>query len=115
MANNSNSSRCNVTTYSGCHLRNNRLKVSYVKKELLHVGAVEHIDYFGNKIIVYDCERTICDLIRNKKKVDTQVYYQSLQSYFNNKKLDMRKLSKYGKLFNVESEIAEIYSLYKSA
>ena len=108
-------SRCNVTTYSGCHLRNNRLKVSYVKKELLHVGAIEHIDYFGNKIIVYDCERTICDMIRNKKKVDAQVYYQSLQTYFNDRKLNMRKLSRFGKLFNVEGKIAEIYSLYKSA
>ena len=51
----------------------------------------------GNPILVYDVERTICDIVKNKKRIEQQVYVQGLQNYFLKGKPNLRKLSKISK------------------
>ena len=66
----------------------------------------------GNNILVYDKERTICDIIKNKNRIDRQVYIQGLQSYFLNGKPNIRRLSRYAKALNIQSKVMEIVALY---
>lgn len=33
-------------------------------------------------IIVYDMERTICDIIKNNHKIDVQTYTDAIKTYF---------------------------------
>jgi len=40
--------------------------LNFVKRELLDLGVIEMTSPFGMKIKVYDIERTICDIIKNK-------------------------------------------------
>ena len=58
----------------------------------------------GAELRVYDKERSICDLIRDKQAMDMQLYIQAIQEYF---KLanNARKLLKYGKKFGIEEKI----------
>lgn len=83
-----------VTTKSGYHLRNTNLKVYYVKEELLFLGVETIKTPQGNDVLVYDKERTICDIIKNKNRIDQQVNIQGLQNYFLHGHPNMRKLSK---------------------
>lgn len=55
-------------------------------------------------IRLYDKELCICDLIRNKDKVDIQIYTQAIKDYFNTK-VDRRKLLEYSKIFGVEDKV----------
>ena len=105
-------SEMTVTTESGYHLRDTSLKVYYVKKELLYLGMIEMENYFGNKIFVYDKERTICDIIRNKNRMDMQVYLEGLQSYFLKGKPNLRKLSAYAKKMGISQKVMEVALLY---
>lgn len=50
---------------------------------------------------VYDKERCICDLIRDKKDMDMQLYTQAVNEYFKAGS-SMRKILKYGKKLRVE-------------
>ena len=93
------------TIPSGYHYRKKtNLQLYYIKSELFNIGVVDFIDYEGNLIQIYDKERTICDLLRSKNKIEQQVLIESLQNYFY-KKPNLRKLIKYSKLFHLESEI----------
>lgn len=101
-----------VTTKRGYHLRNKNLKVYYVEDELLKLGIMEIDSPQGYPVKVYDPERTICDIIKNKNRIDPQVYITGLQSYFLNGKPQLRKLSKYSKKLKVQEKVMSIVELY---
>ena len=58
------------------------INFKYVDKELFEIGQVEQLSPFGHPIITYDKERTILDIIRDKKRIDSQVFRESIRSYF---------------------------------
>lgn len=101
-----------VTTKSGYHIRNKDLKVYYTNENLLDMGVIEINSPQGFLIKVYDKERTICDIIKNKNRIDSQVYIQGLQSYFLNSKPNLRKLSRYAKKMNIQKKVMDIVELY---
>ena len=104
--------KMSVSTKSGYHPRNTKLKVYYVKEELLFLGVETIKTPQGNDVQVYDRERTICDIIKNKNRIDQQVYIQGLQNYFLYGHPNMRKLSKYAKALNIQRKVLEIIALY---
>ena len=103
-----------VTTASGHHLRNSSLKVYYVKPELLYLGAVEIVNPFGNKVIVYDKERTVCDILKNKNRIELQVYSEGLRSYFLNGKPNLKKLSQYAKELGISQKMMDVAMLFST-
>lgn len=101
-----------VTTERGYHLRAANLKVYYVKPELLYLGVMQKENYFGNTVSVYDKERTICDIIKNKKRIEPQVYIEGLQNYFLYGKPELHKLAHYAKLLGIQQTVMDIAMLY---
>ncbi|MEG0423690.1 MAG: hypothetical protein RR524_03980 [Erysipelotrichaceae bacterium] len=100
-----------VTTYSGCHLRkSDEFKIFYVKKERLDLGVIEIKDNAGNYVKVYDKERTICDLIKNKDRIELQIYSETIQNYFK-EKVKLNMISKYAKQLGISKEVADVVSL----
>ena len=94
-----------MTIYSGYNagrLRASGYKVFYVKKEYLHVGAVMVKDLFGNEIPMYDMDRTICDMIRNRSSFEIQDFTAALKAYVRRKDKNVSKLYDYAKLFRIE-------------
>ena len=52
--------------YNASHLRSRGIRVYQVKADLVDLGVVDAQTSFGNKVRVYDKERTICDILRYK-------------------------------------------------
>lgn len=80
------------------------VRFHYVKPELYDLGITETETPMGSSIRLYDKERSICDLIRDRKHTDMQIYSQAIKEYFNHKP-NMRKLLKYGRRFGIEDKI----------
>lgn len=76
----------------------------YVKKELWELGITSIKSPVGATVRVYNKERCICDLIRDKKDMDMQLYTQAVKEYFKTGS-NTRKILKYGKQFGVEEKI----------
>ncbi len=94
-----------MTIYSGYNahrLKSDGIKVYNVKKELLDIGKTMVIDNLGYDIPMYDLERTICDLIRNRSSIEVQDFNSVLKSYVSRKDKNLNKLMGYAKLFRVE-------------
>lgn len=94
-----------ITIYSGYNasrLKKSGYKVYFVKKEYLNVGKVKVVDFDGNEIPMYDLERTICDMIRNRSNFEVQDFNTALKSYVRLKDKNLTQLFEYAKLFRVE-------------
>ncbi len=82
-----------------------KVRYHYVPQDLYNVGIIEITSPQGAKIYVYDRERTICDLVRDRKKVDMQLYSNALNVYFKSREKNIRRLMKYGKVFRITEEL----------
>ena len=59
----------------------------------------------GNLIQVYDIDRTICDIIIDREKIDKQIFTESIKRNFKSPNKNLRRLIKYSRLFKIEDEI----------
>ena len=59
----------------------------------------------GNLIPVYDIDRTICDIIIDREKIDKQIFTESIKRNFKSPNKNLRRLIKYSRLFKIEDEI----------
>ena len=83
---------------------NPNLRCHYVQSDTYEIGISETASPQGATVRLYDKERCICDLIRDKSQIDMQLYSQAIKDYFKTKP-NIRKLLKYGKLFGIEEKI----------
>ena len=74
----------------------------YVKKDYYDIGKITITSPFGREISVYDKERTILDIIKDKDRIDVQVFSEVIKSYFASKEKNLLKLSKYAIMMNME-------------
>ncbi len=51
--------------------------------------------------MIYDIERSICDVVRSRNKMDTQIVIDALKRYVLLKSVDMNKLHAYAMRFSV--------------
>ena len=84
------------------------VSLHYVDKSILNLGIETIKSPFGMNIKCYDVERTICDIIKDKKNMDKEIYSKALKWYAERKDKDLLKLVKYSKKLNIEKEVIEI-------
>ena len=73
-------------------------------KEFYDLGITETQSPQGGLIRLYDKERCLCDLIKDKNQIEKQLYVQAIREYFKARP-NVRKLLKYGKAFGIEEKI----------
>ena len=79
----------------------------YVKKDYYDIGKINMVSPFGREISVYDKERTILDIIKDKDRIDAQVFSEVIKSYFASKEKNLLKLSKYAIKMNMEHALKQ--------
>lgn len=97
-----------ITVPSGYYTRymkSNDYKFSYIKEELYGIGRIKVLTPYGNEVYCYDIERTICDLIRNKEKIEVYQFTDAMQRYARLKNKNIIKLYKYAEKFNIKEEV----------
>lgn len=91
--------------YNSRLLKDKKYKFSYIKEELYELGKIKMKTPYGNDIYCYDIERTICDIIRDKNKIEKYQYSDALKRYANLKIKDISKLYRYAEEFNIKTEV----------
>lgn len=84
--------------YNASRLKKYRYKPFFVKKEFLNLGKETVKDCFGNSVPMYDLERTICDLFRNRSSFEIQDFTTAVKSYARRKDRNIPKLYEYAGL-----------------
>ena len=99
--------------YNGSLQKKENVNLYYCKRELLKLGVMQHKLDSGNIIKIYDLERTICDIIRNKKKLDSELFNKAIRDYFYGKNKDNLKLHEYAKKLNIEKKVNDTFEVLK--
>lgn len=93
--------------YNGVLRKDKNVILHYVKLENFELGMIFLESPFGMKIKVYDVERTICDIIKNRKKMEPEIFSKALQRYSMLRDKDLNKLMKYAKILKVDKKVRE--------
>ena len=80
----------------------------YIKPELHDLGIVKKKTTFGNEVRCYDVERTICDLLRSRNRMDDETVISAIKNYAAYKDKDLNRLAAYAEKFRV-SKILKQY------
>lgn len=88
--------------YSTTRLKAEGLSVYTIKPELFDVGVSSGQTPFGHTVPVYDMERTICDLLRSRSRIEIQTFQGALKAYARRKDKKLRALMQYAGMFKVE-------------
>lgn len=97
--------------YNGTLQKNNNVNLFYTKKELLDLGTTNFKLASGNIIKVYDLDKTICDIIKNKKKIDAEIFNKAIREYFYSKKKNTLKLYEYAKKMNIYNKVRDTFEI----
>ena len=96
-----------MTFPSNNRIKNDLLNVHYIKKELHNVGLTELKLEDDFVIRVYNVERTICDIIRDRNKFDLQIFNTAINEYIKRKDKNLILLSEYATKFKIEKILAK--------
>lgn len=83
------------------------INFKYVDKELFEIGKVEQLSPFGRMLLTYDKERTVLDIIRDKDRIEGQIFRETIRTYFLNTDMNILKLSQYAVSMNMEDELTQ--------
>lgn len=86
-------------------LREKGIIVKQLKKEFYLLGQTEVKTYFDNTVVIYDKERCICDLIKEKEKIEVQTFQTAMKSYMRSSDKDLTKLLSYASKLNMKEEV----------
>jgi predicted transcriptional regulator of viral defense system len=96
------------TGYNPSKLAADGIQVYTVKKSLHGIGKSTAATQFGHQVPVYDIERTICEIVRSRNRLEYQVFQEALKSYVRRPGKKLIQLMQYASQFNVE-EIVRKY------
>ena len=99
--------------YKGSLQNYANVNLFYIKKELHSIGLTEIMSDDGNSIRVYDLERTICDVIKNKNNLDIELVNKAIRDYYYNKDKDVIKLYDYARKLNVYNKVRNYFEVLK--
>ena len=88
------SNKLSPTLSDGC-------KIYYVKPELYGLGRCTIKSKMGNEVVAYDMERTICDILRSRSRIDGQTFAEAIKSYATRKDQNWNRLREYAEAFRV--------------
>ena len=98
--------------YNGSLQKEDNVNLFYTKRELLELGVIDYKLNSGNIIRVYDLDKTICDIIKNKKKIDAEIFNKAIREYFYSKKKNTLKLYEYAKKMNIYNKVRDTFEVF---
>lgn len=95
--------KLDMTFPSYITVHDNSIKIHYIKEENHLLGGKEMKLQDGTSIQIYDMERTICDIIRDRNKIDPQIFNDAIKGYIKKKNKNLVLLYEYAEKFKIEN------------
>ncbi len=89
------------TGYGVSKLREDGFTVFTIKRALYEVGVTKLMTMFGNSVIAYGLERTICDCLRSRNQMDLAIVTDAIKRYSLRKDKNLNTLMQMAEMFRV--------------
>ena len=93
--------------YNATSLKASGAKVYFVKRSLYLLGIITIKSPHGNAIKTFNLERTICDVVRSRNKIDIQLVNEALKKYVIRKDRNIDQLYDFAQQFRIQKIIRE--------
>ncbi len=87
------------------------IKPHFIKADRYLLG-IDQGEIDGCEVKIYDRDRTICDLLLHRNKIDGEVFNTAIQRYINDPKRMTARLMKYAKQLHVERKVREVLGVW---
>lgn len=97
-----------VTVRTGTNtksLSKSGLRVHSIRSELLTLGEIKKETKMGRIVRTYNIERTICDVVRNRSKIENELIVDVLKKYKDSPNKDFSRLFSYAETLKVANII----------
>lgn len=91
--------------YNLTNVKSEGVNCSRVKQEWYTEGKTQLESSGGNKITVYNMERTLCDILRKRGGINTGIITEAFKRYTARNDKNIPLLSEYAKRFRVEEKV----------
>ena len=88
-------------------------KVFYDNEEHFGLGLIEY-EYKGKKLKIYNIERSVCDIIRDRLRFDELEYYRFINYYFSIEHLNYKRLLEYSTSLKISSLVHHYLAILKA-
>lgn len=79
-----------------------------INPKVYSLGITKIKTALGNEVAVYDIEKTVCDFIKNREKIDIESFIKCINCYKKRKDKDVNKLMDYAKVMKIEKKVKEL-------
>lgn len=87
------------------------IRAHRVESELLPLGETKgEID--SQEVLIYDRDRTICDVLRNMNKMEKEIFNKAIQGYVKDSKKNIPNLMQYAKTLRVQKRVKDIIGVW---
>ena len=93
--------------YNASALKAHVSKVYFVNRSLCLLGLITTKSPHGNDIKTFNLERTICDVVRSRNRLDVQFVNEALKKYVASKDRNIDQLHNYAKQFGIQKKVRE--------
>lgn len=93
-----------VTVKTGTNTKNlvsNGARVHSIRPILYTLGEIEEKTCYGRSVRTYNIERSICDIIRSRSRIDSDIIVSTLKKYNDSPEKDFSKLIAYAEKLKV--------------
>ena len=103
-----------VQGYHPTKEKNDQLSVRKVSNsDIYQLGICEVETMFGNKVRVYNEEKTICDMVKMRSKYDSEVFTKAIR-FFLKRRYNEARLFEYARAMKIENELFAILEMMKN-
>ena len=85
-----------------------KINAHYVEEDILEIGVIEIEAYLdeenhNSKVVtkIYDKDKTICDVIKHRNKIDKEVFNIAIRNYIKDNGKNLNNLYKYARELNI--------------
>lgn len=83
----------------------------YIQPGLFDLGLIKKETGFGHEVMCYDMERTICDMVRSRNKLEAETVLQALKAYARRKDRNLTRLFQYAKRLRIEKVLRLMFEV----
>ena len=87
------------------------VKPHFIQNDRYQAG-IEEAEIDGKTVKIYDREKTICDLLLHRNKVDGEVFNIAIQRYVQDPNKKVARLMTYAKMLHVEKKAREVLGVW---
>jgi predicted transcriptional regulator of viral defense system len=99
--------KMDVTTKRSTNLSAYKDKINLyrVNDDIIKIGITEMKTPYGNTIISYNMERTVCDIINNKSNIDIETANKAIKKCIKSKEFNASRMFEYAKKMNIYDKV----------